>query len=399
MQINHAASPPPSTLWIRAWLVRPYAGRGLTLAAVLIAASCALTIVGCGRHPEAQEPVRAVRTVVVSQGASAGVQEFAGEVRARVESRLGFRVGGKLTRRLVELGQSVQSGQALAELDPRDLRLGQEAARAGLSAAQTNHDQAQADLKRFRELRQQGFISAAELERRESAAKSAQASLTQAQAEASVQGNQAGYARLVADVSGVITGVEAEPGQVVAAGTPVVRLAHDGPRDVVFSVPEDKLAWVRSLAGKPGAVKVRRWGAAATLPATVREVAAAADPVTRTFLVKADVGRADVSLGQTATVLVEPARSPAAGGSVRVPLTALVQKNGATSVWVLDDKAMTVKLQPVVVASVGADSVLLGSGLSAGQEVVTAGVHVLNPGQKVRRYVEPSASAASKAAS
>lgn len=359
-------------------------------------AALALAVGACSRHESAPEPVRAVRTMMVQPGQGEAVLEYAGEVRARVESALGFRVGGKITQRLVELGQPVRAGQVLAQLDPTDLRLGQEAARASVNAAQVNRDQVLADVRRFRELRAQGFISAAELERHESALKAAEANLAQARAQAGVQVNQAGYASLLADAAGVITGVEAEPGQVIGAGTPVLRLAHDGPRDVVFTVPEDGITALRELRGKPGAIKVRRWGQAAVLPATVREVAAAADPVTRTFTVKADIGRAEVSLGQTATVQID-ARTP--GNAVRLPLTALLRKDGASAVWVLDGRNLTVSLQPVQVASVGRDSVLLASGLKPGQEVVTAGVHVLQPGQKVKRYVEPGAASAPAAAS
>jgi RND family efflux transporter MFP subunit len=362
---------------------------------LLTASLVALALSGCSRQEPAPEPVRAVRTVMVQPGQGEGVLEYAGDIRARVESALGFRVGGKITRRLVELGQPVNAGQVLAQLDPTDLRLGQEAARASVNAAQVNRDQVAADVRRFRELRAQGFISAAELERHESSLKAAEASLAQARAQAGVQVNQAGYASLLADAAGVITGVEAEPGQVVSPGMPVVRLAHDGPRDVVFTVPEDGVTAVRELRGKPGAIKVRRWGQAATLPATVREVAAAADPVTRTFIVKADIGRADVSLGQTATVQIDN-RTP--GSAVRLPLTALLRKDGKTAVWVLDGRALTVSLQPVQVASVGRGSVLLASGLRPGQEVVTAGVHVLQPGQKVKRYIEPGAASAAAAA-
>lgn len=372
----------PSTMTTKSILPRrPFTVSAFTalLAATLLAA--------CSRGDQATEPVRAVRTVVVGSGVAIGTNEFSGEVRARVESRLGFRVGGKITRRLVDLGQPVRAGQMLAQLDAQDLRLGQESARAGLVAAQVNYDQAVIDLKRYKELRGEGFISAAELERRETGTKAAEAMLQQARAQASMQGNQTGYASLEADAAGVITSVDAEVGQVVAAGTPVVRLAHDGPRDVVFSVPEDRAAWVRGLIGKQGAITVKPWGHAQTLSATVREVSASVDPVTRTFTVKADAGKADLTLGQTVAVVVETDR---ASGSIRVPLTALLEKSGQSSVWVLDTQAMTVQLQPVTVGNVGADSVLITSGLKSGQEVVTAGVHVLNPGQQVRRYVVKS---------
>lgn len=368
------------------------------LAAASVAASL-LVLAACSRQEAVPEPVRSVRTQVVGTADAAGTLEFAGEVRSRVESRLGFQVGGKIVKRLVALGQPVRQGQALAQIDPRDLQLGQEVARASVSAAQVQYDQAARDLKRLKELRDQGFISAAQLERQEASWSAAQASLRQAKAQAGVQGNQAAYATLTADASGVITSVDAEPGQVVGAGTPVVSLAHDGPRDVVFSVPEDRAAWVKSLLRKPGAVKVRRWGTQATLPATVREIAAAADPVTRTFLVKADVGQADLALGQTATVLVD-----ASGGgarTLRLPISALLGSGASSFVWVLDPSAMTVSKQPVSVAGVSGDGVLIGSGLQRGQEIVTAGVHVLQPGQKVKRWVaegqaaSPAASAAS----
>jgi membrane fusion protein, multidrug efflux system len=361
-----------------------------TLALALVSVA---VLAACSRSEAPPEPVRAVRTLTVAPEAAGGHYEYAGEVRARTESRLGFRVGGKIVRREADLGDAVKAGQVLAQLDPQDLKLGQDAARATLGAAQANHDQVLADFKRFKELRDQGFISSAELERRETALKSAQAQLDQARAQASVQGNQAGYSSLVADASGVITAVDAEPGMVVAAGTPVVRLAHDGPRDVVFAVPEDKVGLVKTLAAQPGSFKVKLWGQdGQPLAASIREIAAAADPVTRTFLVKADIGpgaaSGPVRLGQTATVLVD---SPQVQGVTKLPLSALKEEQGHTVVWVLDKASMTVQPQRVEVAGANGNDAVLRSGLTAGQVIVTAGVHVLTPGQKVKLYVEPGA--------
>lgn len=365
------------------------------LHALLLAGLAVLA--ACSKPEPAPAPVRAVRTLTVAPQSAGGVQEYAGEVRARTESRLGFRVGGKIVRRDADLGDNVKAGQLLAQLDPQDLRLGQEAAKAALSAAQVNHDQAAADFKRFKELRDQGFISSAELERRETALKAALAQLEQARAQSSVQGNQAAYTSLVADAKGVITAVEAEPGMVVAAGTPVLRLAHDGPRDVVFAVPEDKLALIRQLAAVPGRFSVKLWGDDSTaLPASIREISAAADPVTRTFLVKADVGKAPVKLGQTATVRVE---LPQTAGVTKLPLTALKEEQGRSIVWLVDRQSMTVRAQAVQVAGADGNDAVITGGLQAGQVVVTAGVHVLNPGQTVKFYVEPGASAAASAAS
>ncbi|HIV69928.1 MAG TPA: efflux RND transporter periplasmic adaptor subunit [Candidatus Aquabacterium excrementipullorum] len=357
-------------------------------------ASLLVLLAGCQPAKAPEAPLRAVRTQVISETGGALDREFSGDIRARTESRLSFRVPGKITARQVDLGQSVRPGQTLAQIDATDLRLNQEAAKAGLSAAEATAVQAAADLKRFQDLRAQGFISAAELDRHVTSNKNAQAQLTQARAQANVQGNQAAYGTLTATAAGVITSVDAEPGQVVSAGQPVVTLAHDGPRDVVFSVPEDMGPTVRPLVGKTGALKVRRWGSDQWSPATIREMAAATDPTTRTFLVKADVNRLDAALGQTATVaLAVPSRLQ--GGGVQLPLNALVEQGGKSAVWVLDPKSMTVARQPVVTAEVNGNIILVAAGLRPGQEVVTAGVHVLTQGQKVRRLqVSAAASAA-----
>lgn len=361
-----------------------------------LALLAAFLLAACSKQEPAPQPVRAVRTMTVGVATAGGVREYAAEVRARTESRLSFRVGGKLVRRQAALGDMVKLGQPLAQLDPQDLRLGQDAARAALQAATVNEQQARADYTRFKELRDQGFISSSELERRDTALKAAQAQLEQAQAQAGVQGNQAAYATLVANASGVITSIDAEVGAVVAAGTPVMQLAHEGPRDVVFSVSEDRVRDMRTLLGQQGAVKVRLWsGHGDVLSATVREIAASADPVTRTFLIKADIGRPDVRLGQTATVIVE---RPQLAGVSKLPLTAVLEQQGKPSVWVLDRDSMTVKSQLIQVAGADGNSVIVAGGLTEGQTVVIAGVHMLSEGQKVKQYVEPTASVVGSAA-
>lgn len=359
---------------------------------VFIAVVFATALAACSRPEPVPEPLRAVRTITVGADPVATTQEYAAEIRARTESKLGFRVGGKLLRREVEVGDRVRPGQVLARLDPQDLRLGVEAAQAAVRAAQVELDLAQADLARFRSLREQGFISAAELERHEARLKAAEASFAQAKAQSGVQGNLATYAELRADVAGVVTAVEAEPGAVLAAGAPVLRLAHDGPRDAVFSVPEDGVDALRAIAQRPGAIKVRRWGEGQPrVDARLREIAAVADPVTRTFLAKADVGAAEVRLGQTATVIVE---APPTSGVIRVPLGALVQRDGRTSVWVVDPQRSTVDLRQVTVGGVAGNDVVVAEGLDAGAVVVTAGVHVLAPGQQVTLYGGAAAAAA-----
>ncbi|MDL9998276.1 efflux RND transporter periplasmic adaptor subunit [Variovorax sp. J22P240] len=360
-----------------------FPGRAWALLAILVLA-------GCSRPPAAEEPLRAVKVVTVGASTYDTEPEFSAEVRARVESRLGFRVAGKITRRQAELGQHVQAGQVLAQLDPQDYKLAAEGARAQHAAALTNRDLAAADLKRYRELREQNFISGADLERRETTYKAAQAQLEQAQAQLASQGNQANYTTLVADVPGIITAIEAEPGQVVAAGTPVVRIAQDGARDVVFAVPEDRAALV-----KPGsAVAVRGWAGGAELEGKVREVAASADAVTRTYTVKVTIDAVTApALG--ATVYARPKALSRTGTAVlKLPTSALRQEGQGTAVWVLDKETMTVRSQPVQVATADGNEAVIGSGVSPGMLVVAAGVHVLSPGQKVSIYQEKGKGAA-----
>ena len=362
--------------------------------ALIFALAGVTALAACSKPETASDPVRAVRTQTVSPQTAGGAYEYAGEVKSRTESRLSFRVGGKMLKRSVDLGDTVKAGQVLAQLDPQDLRLGQDAARAAVAMAQASYDQNAADFKRYKDLHDQGFIGPAELDRRDMALKTARAQLDQAKAQSNVQGNQASYAALLADASGVITGVDVEPGMVVAAGTPVLRLAHDGARDVVFSVPEDKVSLVKAMAAQPGRFKVRLWGAdAPALPATIREISAAADPMTRTFLIKADVGSASgMRLGQTATVLME---LPQTAGVTKLPLSALREEQGKSAVWLVDRGNMTVKSQIVTLAGADGNDAVISSGLAPGQVVVTAGVHVLNPGQKVKFYVDPGAPPAS----
>ena len=335
-----------------------------------------------------QEPVRAVKLMLIqATDVGAGV-EFAGEVRARVETRLGFRVAGKLTARHVELGQRVKAGQVLADLDPRDYELAADAARAQVRSAQTQWELAQADYQRYKELKDQSFISGAELERRESTLKAAQAQLDQAQAQLRTQGNQVGYARLVADHAGVVTAIEAEVGQVLASGTPVVRLAQAGANDVVIALPEDKLGLLK--VGQ--SVLVKPWGARREDTAQVRDIAASADGVTRTFTVKLSLPKGDgLPLGSTVQVVLPRTDAWSRQQAIQLPTSALRQDGGKTAVWVLDSASMTVRSQLIEVGTADGNQVVVAAGLQPGQEVVVAGVHVLSPGQKVTRYVPATA--------
>lgn len=347
-----------------------------------LALAALLGLSACTQAEPPQEPIRAVKVTLVGVDSFESGHEFAGEVRARVESRLGFRVGGKIVKRQAELGQRVTAGQVLAQLDPRDYQLAADAARAQMAAASTNRDLAAADFKRYATLKDQNFISGAELERREATLKAAQAQLDQARAQLASQGNQASYTSLLADASGVVTAIEAEAGQVVTAGMPVVRIARDGPRDAVFSVPEDKVGAIK--AGSD--VAVRAWSGNGALHGKVREISASADPVTRTYPVKVSLdASATPSLGST--VYVSPESLSHVGTPViKLPTSALRKEGQGTAVWVLDQPTMTLKSQPVQIATADGNEAVIAAGLQPGMLVVSAGVHVLSPGQKVSIY-------------
>ncbi len=358
-----------------------------TLALVMLLAACS-------KPAPSEEPLRAVKVMVVAADGIHSGFEYAAEVRPRTESRLGFRVNGKLLRRMVDVGQHVNAGQALAQLDAQDYKLSVDAAKAQLAAAVANRDLAASDFKRYKDLRDQNFISAAELERRDVALKAAQSQVEQAQAQLSAQGNQSAYTTLVADAAGVVTSTDAEPGQVLAAGTPVVRIAQDGARDVVFSVPEDKVSQVKLGSD----VEVRMWAGNAVYQGKVREVSASADPVTRTFAIKVALVSADVlPLGTTVSV-VPRALDRSGPAVIKLPTTALQHDGKAVAVWVLDRASMTVRLQPIVIATADGNDVVIQTGLQPGMEVVVAGVHVLSPGQKVTVYQEKTAAAAASSA-
>ncbi len=335
-----------------------------------------LTVVGCSKKIEKTEDIRPVRTMVVAPIGTQAVTELSGEIVPRYESRLGFRVSGKIIARKVDIGSLVKRGQVLMQLDPSDLQLSQAQAKASVAAADSNLSLAKADLERFRELRSKNFVSQAVLDAKEAAYRSALSVHEQATAGLKVQANQSSYATLVADADGVVTGIDAEVGQVVAAGAPVVRLARSGDIEVRVSLPEDRVEAMRHAT----TVTVRTWAnQSAALEGRVREIAPAADPATRTFTAKIALPKAgpEIRLGMSATVGFST-NMPA---GIRLPLTALLNDQGKTSVWVVENGK--VKLQPVQLGGAIGNEIMVSDGLNPGQEIVTAGVNLLRDEQKV----------------
>ncbi len=358
----------------------------ITIAAI----ATSLVVSACSKPVAAPEPIRAVKVIAVTESNLVAAHEFSGEVRARVEARVGFRVGGKVTKRMVEVGQRVTAGQVLATLDPQDLVLATTAAKAQVQSAQVQADLAAADYKRFKDLKDQNFISGAELDRRDAALKAAMAVLDQAKAQFAVQGNQSGYATLVSPVAGVVTAVDAEAGMVVAAGAPVVRIAQANGRDAVFAVPEDKISLIKAGQGVDLQISAAE---GEKISGVVREIAAVADPATRTYAVKVSITGANPPLG--ATVVVRPVALSSKGQGLsaqKLPTSALRQDGGKTTVWVLDANAMTVSARGIEVVTADANEVVIAPGaLKGGEQIVAAGVHVLQAGQKVTLWRSPDA--------
>lgn len=348
------------------------------LRAAVLAPLAAAALMACSKPAPPVEDVRPVRVLTLAADSAGERLEFSGDVRPRYESQLGFRVGGKIVERKVDVGATVKRGDVLMRLDPQDLRLAESQARATLRAAETERDLARADHKRHVDLRAQNFVSQAVLDAKQSALRAAQANVDAARAGLRGQSNQSNYTSLTADADGVVTAIEAETGQVVQPGAPVVRVARTEEKEVVIGIPEDKVGQLRAA----GDVVVRLWAnESVAIPGKIREVSPVADPATRTYTVKVALpDNADVRLGMTATVELATGGNGAAG--LRLPLTALVQNKGASAVWIVENGA--VKLVPVQVVGQVRNDVLVTGQVRAGQNVVTAGVNLLRNGQKVR---------------
>ena len=368
----------------------------LRLAAISFSAvSSMLALLACS--PQAattsSEIIRPVKTMTVGSGVATASSTYSAEIRPRIESQLAFRVGGKVVERLVEIGATVRQGQVLMRLDPADLQLSSNAALAQVAAAKANDDVAQAALKRSQELARQNFISNGALDQAIGQANVTRAALAAAEANSALGINATQYGVLKADADGVVTALSAEVGQIVAAGTPVLKVSAGSQKDVVFSVPEGAVGMLKR--GVP--VGVQLWSkSGVTIAATVRDVAAIADPLTRTFTVKAALNDASnaAPLGSTATVAMSASaasKANAAAQTLIIPLASVVEAQGKTAVWVVETSAnvSVVKKRAVTLASTlpdsGADAqVAVASGLAQGAVVVTAGVHTLSEGQKVR---------------
>ena len=345
----------------------------------LVALGLVLLLAGCEASTapsiKSERPVQ-VQRVAYESGTS--VREFVGVVRARHETDLGFRVAGKIVTRIVNVGDRVRAGDVVARLDPQDAQLQTESASAELAAATSNQAQTVADHQRYMTLRERGFASIADFDRKKLAKDEAEGRVERAKRALELARNQLAYTELKADADGVITATLAEPGQVVAIGQAVARLAHRGEKEAVVALPESGLGEARKAKAT-----VRLWhDRERSFAATLRELSPQADSASRTYAARFTIRDTDdaVAFGMTATVALSiGSDAPVA----RLPLSAILNRGTGPAVYVVDANGALVQ-RPVAIAAYTEDAAILTSGVSEGDKVVTLGAQKLEAGLKVR---------------
>lgn len=361
------------------------------VAAATLAVALSFLLAACGRsgaEAPAAAPVRPVIAQTVVAGGHANTERYSGEVHARYEAPLAFRIDGKISHRNVGIGDRVRTGQVLATLDPSDASMNAAGAKAAVAAATSQRDVARLQRDRIAALRGRALVSEAQLDQADNALKAADAALQQARQQLGVRENQVRYATLVAEHDGIVTTQDAEAGQVVAAGQRVFGLAWSDEREVHIAVPESRVAALRdtgplevTLSAQPDKHYTGR----------LRELSAAADPQSRTFLAKVTVvdAGAEVQLQMSADVAVT---STGNDDAIELPATALFHDDAQPAVWIIDAHDR-LELRTVTVARYVDAGVAISHGVAAGERVVVRGVHTLHAGDTVRIVELPFRSA------
>jgi RND family efflux transporter MFP subunit len=344
---------------------------------VLALAASVIGLAGCNHKVEADPRTEPELVRVAEVGVSSGAtRAFTGVVTARVESNLGFRIPGKITKRLVDTGQFVHAGQVLMTIDQTDYTHAITARNETVAAAKAKAEQAAADEARYRGLVKTGAISASTYDQVKAGSDAAQAELQAAQAQAHVAQDEGDYSKLIADADGTVVETMGEPGQVVSAGQTVVRLAHSGPREAAINLPET----VRPRLGSNASATV--YGQATQITARLRQLSDAADPMTRTFEARYVLGGAEANapLGATVTVRLD-------GGSqdlYSVPIASIIDLGKGTGVWQLNPQTNTVAFHPVQIHNLTEEEAILSDGVHPGEKIIALGVHLLHDGERVR---------------
>lgn len=359
-------------------ILRRLPAAGLPVVGVVVAA---LGLTGCSQEKkaEAQEVIRPVKVVEIGEAETTRQLDYSGSVRARTEMNLGFRIAGKVTERLVDIGQHVNEGDVLARVDPSDYELSVKSAEASLDAAERQVETVDLARKRAEQLYAKNFAPKSQLDQAVLSYDQAVATRDAARSTLAQAQNQVHYTDLKASKAGIVTAISADIGQVVGAGTPVMTVAVDGEKEVLIAVPEMDIAGFRP--GKE--VKASFWSdEALTLDGKVREVAGSADPQSRTFAVRVSLPNDPrVLLGMTANVA---AIVGSKAQLVSIPLTAMAEKDGKHIVWTVDRASDTVHPRPIKVANFTADGVAVAEGLKQGDVVVAAGTQFMTDNLKVK---------------
>ena len=323
------------------------------------------------------EDIPLVRTMVVKSSDTAESYVYSGEVHGRYESQLAFQVGGKIIKRHVDVGNAVKAGQILMEIDQKDVEQAVQSAEAQVNSAEAQRKLAKGDLKRYGDLYSQKLISTEEYDQYKTAADTAEAAVKQANAQLTDAKNKIAYCKLASDNAGVVASLAAEVGQVVSAGQTVVTVVRDNEKEIEISVPENRLEDIR----KAQQLNVSFWALPDVVDGKVREVAPMPDDVARTYLVRVSMPKppAGLNLGMTAKVTIADTKALA---EIYIPISAIYQTGDTPSVWVVNNGV--VNLKAVKVGEFGSDQVQIVEGLKDGDVIVTAGVHKLREGQKVR---------------
>ena len=363
-----------------------------TLPAILASGTVVVLLLsGCAKNETTQAQARPALSYRIPATSGSDNDVFAGDVHARIEADHAFRVGGKISQRLVDAGATVKKGQVLARIDPQDLRFAADAGKAQVAAQQTEADYADAELKRFQDLFMKGFVSKSALDQKVNLANAGKARLNAARAQSSVSINQEGYATLTAETSGVVTQVMAEAGQVVAPGQPVMKIANPQEKELSISVPEAKIGEFKGKGAAARELRVGLWSNPGKYyKAKIREIGGAADPVTRTYAVRISLLETDdaIQLGMSAYAVFAGANE---ANTLAVPLSALYVRDKTTGVWQIaaDGK---VALKAVTVVQYRETSAIIkpsNGSVKAGDIIVAAGVHKLREGEVVKPIVDP----------
>jgi len=372
-----ASEPVDAVVMDKVSFVKKY--RWPLMAIGLLAGGLTVALIAGGSKPAVKDPRLQSPRVEIFEAVAArsNNRTFTGIVEARVQSDLGFRVGGKILERSVDLGQRVQKGQVLMRLDPVDLKLSFAAQQANVEAARAKYTQSKADEARAAVLVETRAVSRQEYDQARAALDSAKAQLEAVEAQAKVSGNSSEYAVLLADADGVIVRTLSEPGQVVAAGQTVIQLAHDGPREALINLPEGVRPDLGTVAS------ARLYGQEQTYQAKLRELSDAADPASRTFAARyvLEGEAASAPLGSTVTIGLL-AKQTSGSQSVQLPVGAIHDRGSGPGVWIVDGNS-EVKFRSVTIASIGKEEVVVSGGVQAGEKVVALGAHLLHEGQVV----------------